>query len=133
MKKLLVTLMASMLLLSSTTYAVELSKTSNPAVQMTTMSKAEVIRMLKDAGVEPSKIKMLKNGEMAQTEGEWFWVIGVLLGLAAGYAANKALKSKPMQMPPAPADYKQYYYEDGIKYQIPPFGMIPFSMRIQTY
>ena len=64
--------MASMLLLSSTTYAVEMSKTHNPTTQMTTMSKAEAIQMLKDAGVEPSKIKMLKNGEMAKTEGEFF-------------------------------------------------------------
>jgi len=72
MKKILMTLIASMLLLSSTTYAVEMSKSHNPTMQMTTMSKAEAIQMLKDAGVEPSKIKMLENGEMAKTEGE-FW------------------------------------------------------------
>jgi len=29
--------------------------------------------MLKDAGVEPSKISMLENGEMMKTEGEW-WI-----------------------------------------------------------
>jgi hypothetical protein len=46
---------------------------------MTTMSKAEAIQMLKDAGVEPSKIKMLENGEMAKTEGEWWWLIGFLI------------------------------------------------------
>jgi len=71
MKKFLMTLMASMLLLSSTTYAVEMSKSHNPTMQMTTMSKAEAIDMLKNAGIEPSKIKMLENGEMAKTEGEW--------------------------------------------------------------
>jgi hypothetical protein len=52
-----------------------MSKEHNPTTQMTTMSKAEAIQMLKDAGVEPSKIKMLENGEMAKTEGEWWhWV-----------------------------------------------------------
>jgi len=76
MKKILMTLMASMLLLSSTTYAVEMSKSHNPAMQMTTMSKSEAIQMLKDAGVEPSKIAMLENGEMAKTEGEgWWWLV----------------------------------------------------------
>jgi len=39
---------------------------------MTSMSKAEATQILKDAGIEPSKIKMLENGEMAKTEGE-FW------------------------------------------------------------
>jgi len=67
-------LTASMLLLSSTTYAVEMSNSHMPT-HMTTMSKAEATQMLKDAGVEPSKIKMLENGEMAKTEGEfWPWV-----------------------------------------------------------
>ncbi len=64
--------MASMLLLSSTIYAVEMSKSHIPT-QMTTMSKSEAIQMLKDAGVESSKIAMLEHGEMAKTEGEnWF-------------------------------------------------------------
>ena len=72
MKKILMTLMASMLLLSSTTYAVEISKSHIPT-QMTTMSKAEAIKMLKDAGVEPSKIAMLDKNEMVKTEGEW-WI-----------------------------------------------------------
>ena len=79
MKKFFVTLMAAMLLLSSTTYAVETSKISNPAKQMMTMSKSEAIQMLKDAGVEPSKIAMLENGEMAKTEGEgWWWVVAAV-------------------------------------------------------
>ena len=66
--------MVAMLLLSSTTYAVEMSNS-----HMTTMSKAEATQMLKDAGVEPSKIKMLENGEMAKTEGEWWQILGYLL------------------------------------------------------
>ena len=90
MKKILMTLMAFMLLLSSTTYAVEMSKSHNPTMQMTTMSKAEAIQMLKDAGVEPSKIKMLENGEMAKTEGEFWWFfIPMLLGIGGGLIANK--------------------------------------------
>jgi len=80
MKKILMSLTASMLLLSSTTYAVEMSNSHMPT-HMTTMSKAEATQMLKDAGVEPSKIKILDNGEMAKTEGQWWhWI---LLGLAA--------------------------------------------------
>jgi len=91
MKKILMTLMASMLLLSSTTYAVEMSKSHNPAMQMTTMSKSEAIQMLKDAGVEPSKIKMLENGEMAKTEGEfWNIIFYILLGTLAANAPTKS-------------------------------------------
>jgi hypothetical protein len=54
------------------------------------MSKAEAIQMLKDAGVEPSKIKMLENGEMAKTEGEFWWfIIRIIVAIAAGsYAGN---------------------------------------------
>ena len=74
--------MTSMLLLSQATYAVEMSKTHNQVTQMTTMSKSEAIQMLKDAGVEPSKIKMLENGEMAKTEGE-FWPIVYWLAIGA--------------------------------------------------
>jgi len=75
--------MASMLLLSSTTYAVEMSNSHMPT-HMTSMSKAEATQMLKDAGVAPSKVKMLENGEMAKTEGEWWpllW-LGALGGVA---------------------------------------------------
>ena len=87
MKKFLMTLMASMLLLSSTTYAVEVSKAHNPAKQMITMSKADTLDMLKDAGIETSKVKMLDNGEMVQTEGEWFWwaLYGAAWGGALAY------------------------------------------------
>ena len=77
--------MASMLLLSSTTYAVEMSKSHNPTMQMTTMSKAEAVQMLKDAGVEPSKIKMLENGEMAQIQGKnWFTALISIIAAAVG-------------------------------------------------
>jgi len=48
MKKILMSLTASMLLLSSTTYAVEMSNSHMPT-HMTTMSKAEATQMLKDA------------------------------------------------------------------------------------
>jgi len=88
MKKFFVTFMASMLLLSSTTYAVEMSKSHNPAMQMTTMSKSEAIQMLKDAGVEPSKIAMLENGEMAKTEGEWFFTLIAIFAIGTIKAAN---------------------------------------------
>ena len=64
-----------MLLLSSTTYAVEVSKAHNPAKQMITMSKADTLDMLESAGIEASKVKMLDSGEMVQTEGEWFWTL----------------------------------------------------------
>ena len=84
MKKFFATLMTAMLLLSSTTYAVEMSKSHTPTMQMTTMSKAEAIQLLKEAGVEPSKIKMLENGEMAKTEGEWWWLVSMWFGAAAG-------------------------------------------------
>jgi len=74
--------MVAMLLLSSTTYAVEMNNSHMPT-QMTTMSKAEAIQMLKDAGVELSKIKMLENGEMAKTEAKYGWW-GALAGGASG-------------------------------------------------
>jgi len=80
--------MASMLLLSSTTYAVEMSNSHMPT-HMTSMSKAEATQMLKDAGVEPSKIKMLDNGEMAKTEGEFWGVIfRVAWAVAFGWASR---------------------------------------------
>ena len=88
MKKFLMTLMAAMLLLSSTTYAVEVSKAHNPAKQMITMSKAETLDMLKDAGIEAGKVKMLDNGEMVQTDAEGIygaWIGGLAYLLYYGY------------------------------------------------
>ena len=80
--------MVAMLLLSSTTYAVEMNNSHMPT-HMTSMSKAEATQMLKDAGVEPSKIKMLENGEMAKTEGEWFpLVYWAYLGVGVGFAGT---------------------------------------------
>ena len=91
MKKFLMILMASMLLLSSTTYAVEMSKFHNPTMKMSTMSKTEAIQMLKEVGVEPSKIKMLENGEMAKTEGKfWNFIFYFLLATVAANAPRKA-------------------------------------------
>jgi len=72
-----------MLLSSQATYAVEVSKVHNPAKQMVTMSKADTLDMLKEAGIEPSKIKMLDNGEMVQTEGQYGWW-GAIAGAAGG-------------------------------------------------
>jgi hypothetical protein len=70
-----------------------MSKTHNPTTQMTTMSKAEAIQMLKDAGVEPSKIKMLENGEMAKTEGEFWWfLVPIVMGIAGGYVGSQINK-----------------------------------------
>lgn len=101
MKKFLMTLMAFMLLLSSTTYAVEMSKSHNPTMQMTTMSKAEAIQLLKEAGVEPSKIKMLENGEMAKTEGEfWGFVFALLLGIASNIANAPTHPNSPVYRGP---------------------------------
>ena len=79
--------MAVMLLLSLTMYVVEVSKINNPAKQMTIMSKSETIQMLKDVGIEPSKIVILENGEMAKTEGE-FWPI--IVALLVGFGSNVA-------------------------------------------
>ena len=60
MKKLLMTITASVLLLGTTAYAKE-------------ANNSEMIKMLKDAGVEPSHIKVIDSGEMINTEGE-FWL-----------------------------------------------------------
>jgi len=59
MKKLLMAITASVLLLGTTAYAKE-------------ANNSEMIKMLKDAGVEPSKINLLDYDEMINTEGE-FW------------------------------------------------------------
>ncbi len=55
----------------------ELGKVNMPAKQAIVLSKADLNGMLKEAGIEASHVKMLDNGEMAQTEGEaWsFWVL----------------------------------------------------------
>lgn len=87
MKKLFMTLIASMLLLSSATYAVEMSKSHNPAKQMMTMSKADAQQMFDKAGIDMSKVTVLDNGEMAKTEGEWWnFIIPIFLGWASSIA-----------------------------------------------
>jgi len=57
------------------------------------MSKSETIQMLKDAGVEPSKIAMLENGEMAKTEGEWFLTLLAIFAIGTIKAANAPSRS----------------------------------------
>ncbi len=104
------TLMASMLLLSQATYAVEMSKTHNQVTQMTTMSKSEAIQMLKDAGVEPSKIKMLENGEMAKTEGEFWWLlIPIIAGVAGGIVAGH-YDHRAEPLPTVPGYHFEYQF-----------------------
>ena len=94
MKKILMTLMASMLLLSSTTYAVEVSKTHNPAKQMMTMSKADAQQMFDKSGVDMSKVKILENGEMEKTEGQWWqFVVWGIAFIASGYYAQSQTKN----------------------------------------
>ena len=63
MKKLLMTITASVLLLGTTAYAKE-------------ANNSEMIKMLKDAGVEPSKINLLDYDEMKRTEGE-SWISNI--------------------------------------------------------
>lgn len=88
MKKFLTMLMASMVLLSSTSYAIDTTRLQNVSSHMT---KAEAIAMLKKAGIEPSKIKMLENGEMAKTEGEfWGILFRIFVAIAFGWARNTA-------------------------------------------
>jgi len=83
MKKLFMTLIASMLLLSSTTYAVEMGNSHAPK-QMMTMSKADTQKMLSEAGIDASKVSVLDKGEMKKTEGEfWGLLVRVIVGLIA--------------------------------------------------
>ena len=83
MKKLFMTLIASMLLLSSTTYAVEMSNSHAPK-QMMTMSKADAQQMLDKAGIDMSNAKVLDNGEMKKTEGEfWGFLVRIIIGVIA--------------------------------------------------
>ena len=89
MKKFFMMLMASMLLLSSVTYAVEVGNVHNDAKQMTTMSKAATIGMLEEAGLESTNVAILDKGEMAQTEGEYWWLLyGTAWGLGMWYIYN---------------------------------------------
>ncbi len=119
--------MVSMLLLSSTTYAVELDKTHNQVAQMTTMSKSEAIQMLKDAGVEPSKIKMLENGEMAKTEGEFWWFLLPIIAGIAGGVATHYINQDAQRSPVVPG----FYYEDP---SYPGFRFNHnFKLNIATY
>lgn len=104
-------LMASMLLLSSSSYAVELGKVNMPAKQAIVLSKADMNGMLKEAGIEPGHVKMLDNGEMAQTEGEfWGWLVAFLVT-----AVVSSLDSGGDRVPQPPKNYQPV-----------PVGLIPW-------
>jgi len=68
MKKIFMTLIASMLLLSVSSYAVEINKSDN---QMMSMSKVDAQKMFGQTSMD-IKTLVLDNSEMAKTEGEWF-------------------------------------------------------------
>jgi len=80
MKKILMTLMASMLLLSSTTYATETVNHKTHMVQKQSMTKQDMQAMFATNKV---KVNALDNGEMAKTEGEYGWW-GAFAGAASG-------------------------------------------------
>ena len=86
------TLMASMLLLSSTTYAVEMRGSHAPK-QMMTMSKADAQQMLDKAGIDMSKAKVLDNGEMVKTDAEG--IAGAWVGASTylGYNTGRYIAS----------------------------------------
>jgi len=80
------------------------------------MSKSETIQMLKDAGVEPSKIAMLENGEMAKTEGEFWWFVApILIGIAGGYAAHRINKDDRPKIRNYPGYEFEYQWRMGYK------------------
>ena len=75
MKKLLVILSVFMLLFATSASAVELGGQKAQVMQMTTMSKADTQALFGKQAVQVNAIK-LDKGEMAQTEGEFFyWLI----------------------------------------------------------
>ena len=72
------TLIASMLLLSSTTYATESVNHKTHMVQKQAMTKQDMQAVF---GTQHVKANALSQGEMVKTEGEfWQWVV---LGIAA--------------------------------------------------
>jgi len=86
MKKLLMTLMASMLLLSSTTYAAETINHRTHMVQKQSMTKQDMQAMFATNKV---KVNSLDNGEMAKTEGEFWGVIfRIAWAMAFGWASR---------------------------------------------
>jgi len=82
MKKIFMTLMASMLLLSSTTYATETVNHKTHMVQKHSMSKKDMQAMF---GTQKAKAIALNHGEMEKTEGQWWhWVILALAAFLSG-------------------------------------------------
>ena len=74
MKKIFMTLIASMLLLSSTTYASEKFGTLNKADSHVLFGQVDVNALA------------LGQSEMMETEGEWAWLIVMLLGWVSNVA-----------------------------------------------
>ena len=70
MKKILISSMASILLLSSTTYAQGAATHNTHMVQKTSFSKKDAQALF---GTHKVKVSTLNNGEMKKTEGEWIY------------------------------------------------------------
>ena len=84
------TLMASMLLLSSTTYATESVNHKTHMVQKQTMTKQDMQAVF---GTQHVKASSLGNGEMKKTEGAfWGWVARGLLAAAAFFLSGDSSK-----------------------------------------
>ena len=87
MKKIFMTLMASMLLLSSTTYATESVNHKTHMVQKQSMTKQDMQAVF---GTQHVKASSLNQGEMARTDGKWYlWAgMGIAWAATAWWAYN---------------------------------------------
>ena len=86
------TLIASMLLFSSTTYATESVNHKTHMVQKQPMTKQDMQAVF---GTQHVKASSLGHGEMVKTEGEWFqfflpFIVGILGGLAGHTLADES-------------------------------------------
>jgi uncharacterized GH25 family protein len=91
MKKILMSLIASMLLFATSASAVEVGAQKAKIMQMTTMSKVDAQALFGKDTLNVNTIK-LDKGEMAQTEGEsWFWFFSRI---------NKVVRSIRIPEPP---------------------------------
>jgi len=79
MKKILISSMASILLLSSTTYAQGAATHNTHMVQKTSFSKKDAQALF---GTNKVKVSTLNNGEMAKTEGEFWWHVLWYVGVS---------------------------------------------------
>jgi len=87
MKKIFMTLMASMLLLSSTTYASEKFGTLNKADSHVLFGQVDVNALA------------LGQSEMMETEGEWAWLIVMLLGWVSNVANAPSTRDRTYRGP----------------------------------